>query len=233
MDRKRLVDYLPDFMKNFAELKELMRVVNIETDNINLEIGRVLDEAFIEDCTEYGIKKYEKLCGILPLDTDTLEERKARVKIRWNDSIPYTFISLIRKLNAYCGGADYYDLDADLENYYLSIVTKLSSESALQEVENMLEKILPMNIHYESVNNVERTLNLTIYGVGAMLQGTVSTIQSENNAEHYLQTTKYPFGTVTSNKTVTIGCDLDKEYQFETVEYQSSWIVTHKDITIN
>ena len=44
-DRKKLIEYLPDFMKNFSEIKELMRVANVESDESYSRIGGVIDEA--------------------------------------------------------------------------------------------------------------------------------------------------------------------------------------------
>ena len=92
IDRKKLIDYLPPIMQNFTEIKQITKVEQTEVNSLDFEIGRALDNAFIEDCDEYGIKKYEKLVGVTPTAQDTLESRKSRVLIRWNDFIPDSYI---------------------------------------------------------------------------------------------------------------------------------------------
>lgn len=169
MDRKKLIEYLPRFMQNFSELKELLRVANEETDLIHTQIGRILDEAFIESCTEYGLRKYENLLHIIPADGESLETRRLRVMMRWYEYSPYTFRVLVNKLNMICG-VNNYDLTADLENYYFRVQTELGSYGSMDELAYMYESILPQNIFYESVNvlNIEAACSLN-YGGGLVM----------------------------------------------------------------
>lgn len=165
MDRKKLIEYLPDFMQKFSEIKELMRVTNIESDQIYPLIGKNLDEAFIEDCSEYGIRKYENCLHIIPDESETLETRKLRVLMRWYDYAPYTFRVLVNKLNMICG-VNNYDLQVDFENYHFKIITELGTYGSIDELAHMFESILPENIFYESVNtlNIESTCSLNYIG---------------------------------------------------------------------
>ena len=146
MDRKKLIEYLPDFMQKFSEIKELMRVSNIESDRIYPLIGKCLDEAFIEDCSEYGIRKYESCLHIIPDESETLETRKLHVMMRWYDNAPYTFRVLINKLNMICG-VNNYDIDSDLENYSISI--SIYGKPNTLEIEQYIDSILPQNITHD------------------------------------------------------------------------------------
>lgn len=165
MERRKLIEYLPDFMQKFSEIKELMQAANVETDRIYPLIGKSLDEAFIEDCSEYGIRKYESCLHIIPDESETLETRKLRVLMRWYDYAPYTFRVLINKLNMICG-VNNYDLQADLENYYFKVITELGVYGSVEELAYMYESILPENIFYESVNtlNIESKCSLGYVG---------------------------------------------------------------------
>lgn len=151
MDRKRLLDYLPHFMQNFSELKELMQVANDETDLLYAAIGRMLDEAYIEDCTEYGIRKYESFLHMPHPVNEPLETRKMRVLMRWHDYSPYTYRVLLQRLNMICG-VNNYDLQPDLEDYYFKVITELGMYGGVEELIYMLESILPQNIYYETEN---------------------------------------------------------------------------------
>ena len=159
MERKRLIDYLPRFMQNFSEIKELMRVANIESDQMYLKIGQLLNNAFIEDCDEYGIKKYERFLDITPSSEDTLERRKSRVLLNWNSDIPYTYRELIRRLNVLCGVNDY---DISEDDYLIECLLYDSEHE--KEVLDILEEMLPANMHY-SVKAANKMYALTYIAV--------------------------------------------------------------------
>lgn len=167
-ERKKLIDHLPPFMQSFGEIRQIMGAEEPWIEHVCQSAGKILDNAFIEDCDEYGLRKYESLLGILPESGDTLETRKARVKIRWNDFAPYSYRALVRKLNACCG-VNGYDLDADLENYGLSVVTRLSVPAEVLEVEAMVECMLPMNMYFETFNRITRELDAAACGFGAVV----------------------------------------------------------------
>lgn len=148
IERKKLIDYLPPIMQNFSEFKQIMKVEQPEMDLLDAGIQRVLDNAFIADCDGYGIKKYEAILHILRDADDTLDLRKLRVLIRWNEFAPYTYRVLIRKLNVICG-VNGYDILPDLENYILKISIHLSVVKQRAEVERFIERVIPMNMNYE------------------------------------------------------------------------------------
>lgn len=146
MERKKLLEYLPDFMKQFLEMKEIMQTEDKEMDIVDSSIKKVLDNAFIEDCDEIGIKKYETLLGIVPNPKDTIESRRSMVLLYWNSDIFYTYRELIHKLNKICESHGY-ELDADLENY--NIQFNIYSKVNITDIESFLEKVLPQNIRYD------------------------------------------------------------------------------------
>lgn len=152
-ERRRLIDFLPHFMQNVSEIRALLQSANIETDSINTDIEGILDEAYIDSCTDYGLRKYENLLHIIPADDESLETRKMRVKMRWYDYCPYSLRVLISKLNMICG-VNEYDLQGDYEDYYFKLITELSSYGSVDELSYMLESILPQNMFYESINNL-------------------------------------------------------------------------------
>lgn len=162
MERKRLIDCLPPFPKQFREIREIMRVANDETDNIDKQIQWVLNSAFILDCDEYGIKKYENMLNIKPSSKDTLDSRKKRVLTRWNEFLPYTYRTLLRKLNLLCGND--FEVFADFEtDYRLVIITHLGTYGQVEEVNSLLERILPQNIVIETKNVVELQAEDNLY----------------------------------------------------------------------
>ena len=85
-----LIDYLPPFLQGYRELQAIMTAENPEFQAVSDEGQVVLDNTFIMHCDEKGISRFEKMLGIYPLPTDTLDSRQSRVLTRWNDVVPYT-----------------------------------------------------------------------------------------------------------------------------------------------
>lgn len=203
MDRKKLIDYLPPIMQNFTEIKQITKVEQTEVNSLDFEIGRVLDNAFIEDCDEYGIKKYEKLVGVTPTAQDTLESRISRVLIHWNDFIPYSYRVLIRKLNIFCG-VNNYDISGDLKNYELVIQTMLSLPGQSKELEIMLNKMLPLNISLSVLNDLEYELIGHAHSHGVTVETKAITINSETNTQETVEGIITHSDIVSPHKFITI-----------------------------
>lgn len=153
MTRKRLIDYLPPFMQDFAEIKAIMKTEQPELDRAWLDIQIPLADAFIMDCDEYGLKKYEAFVGVMPGPGDTLDERKARVLIWWNNFIPYTYRVLVRRLNALCGAGNY-EISGSLENYELLLKTNLMLGGQMQSLEHLIIQMVPMNMNCGAENEL-------------------------------------------------------------------------------
>lgn len=168
LERKKLIDYLPPFTRQFGEIKEVMETENKQFDVLNENIQKVLDNAFIADCDEYGIKKYESLLNIVPVPEDTLESRKSRVLLRWNEYVPYTYRVLIRRVNAYCGENNY-RVNYEPENYQIFLQTSLEMFGQVQELEEMLDRILPENIYYRTENTIRAETGNTLYTGGGVV----------------------------------------------------------------
>ena len=191
-------------MQSFKELREITRVEETQLNQIDEDVAQILNEAFIMDCSEYGIQKYESILGILPEITDSLEDRKARVLIRWNDSLPYTIRTLIEKLNSYCG-VNNYDLVLDrLNDYEITIYTHFRLHTAIQELEATLDKMIPLNVHYETFNDLVRDIDGTCFGASATVTSIVSTTTTETNKSETITQSMYQSGAIVTNKTIVI-----------------------------
>jgi len=169
LKRKKLIEYQSPFMQKFAEIKELMKAGDEEIELLEQCIQRVMDNAFIMDCDIYGIKKYESMLNILPDAKDTLESRKSRILVRWNNTIPYTWRTLLKKLDLLCDGN--YEAGNNFKTGYKVYVTAhLGLPGQTEELERLLEKILPANLVIEAANTVE------IQTEGTVKQAAVNTV---------------------------------------------------------
>ncbi len=160
-----IIEHLPDVSKGFKEIKAITSVENIELTILDEKIKELKNNQFFLFCNEQGIKRFEELLKITPKVTDTLEDRQFRVLARYNSTIPYTFENLKKQLTILCG-EDGFSCELFNEEYLLKVRVELFVKVMYQEVEKLLEKILPANIvvDLDLRYNQYKTLERFTYG---------------------------------------------------------------------
>ena len=98
-----LKGYLPEVLKNVRELDAIMDAENPEIEDLWQACEDCMNDQFISEATENGIERREKMLGITPFATDTLDDRRFRLLSRYMEDIPYTRKSLINMLTSLCG----------------------------------------------------------------------------------------------------------------------------------
>ena len=197
MDRQKLIEYLPTFMQQFIEMQQIMKANDAELDRLYERVEKTLDNAFIEDCNAEGIAKFEKQLHIIPNAQEDLETRKARVMLRWNESVPYTIRVLYKQLNALCGVNDY-EIEADLQHYMIAITSHLKTSGQIEELERMCKKILPENMYYVLSN----WLNRTTYG-SVHIGGIIASRKKTKYIESSMRTVQTMTGDIHMDVAVT------------------------------
>lgn len=140
-----LIAYLPPIIQ---ELRELQAITNAENPEFQLIFDtseQVLKNQFINDCDLDGIKRYEDILNIKPSLNDTMESRKFRVLSRWNDKMPYTWNSFLKKLDSLCGEGNY-TISLDNGIYTIYLETHIGIYGGLDEIYNLLNEVIPCNL---------------------------------------------------------------------------------------
>lgn len=158
-----LSSYLPPFMAEYREINETLSAENPEFILAWTAADLTLKNMFIESANEYGISRFEKLLGIFPSANDTLDSRRKRVSIRWFNELPFTYKALLEKLIAICGDGDFSVICNFKEAYEISVTLDLSLQSKVEEVENMLDTMLPMNLLPDRWYTHSENLELQLY----------------------------------------------------------------------
>lgn len=143
-----LLGYLPLFMQEYLEIRQIMLSENPEFQLVEDESEIIKNNQFISTCNENGICRYEDMLGIIPKSNDTLNERIIKVLIRWNNTLPYTIKALNAKLKIICSDKGSYEIIPDFNNYKITLIVSLSLNSQLVELEHILHDMLPANIDY-------------------------------------------------------------------------------------
>lgn len=170
MDRK-LIDYLPPFIKSIREIKIIMNCEDTELEALWHEVGDVLDDQFILHATLNGVKRWEKILKLQPKATDTLKSRKIRILNQLNVRLPYTYRMLIERLEQLCGSGNYL-VSCNFNQYEISIKTHLDTVNKIEELCDLLKHILPANIIVQTHNTMFLSGAGKIYIGGIYKMGT-------------------------------------------------------------
>lgn len=142
---RRLIDYLPPFMQKYLELRQIMDAEQPEINSLWTAYENALDDQFIMDATEYGVRRWENMLKVTPKDTDSLDERKFNILAKLNQELPYTLTKLKEVLTTLCG-ADGFSIDLQPEQYHIEVTLALSNNNNYQNVVNVLAKMIPANM---------------------------------------------------------------------------------------
>lgn len=156
-----LLGHLPPFIQEYMEIREIMKTENPEFQLVEDESEIIKNNQFIQSCNLTGISKFEKLIGIVPSADDTLESRINRVLLRWNDTVPYTWKTLLNKLDTLCGGSDNYEIIRKLDEHKLEITTHLDLYGQVEELDYFLSYMLPASMVLDAKNKLFIDLNAT------------------------------------------------------------------------
>lgn len=133
----------PPIIWNIKEIQIANKIIEPWLEKLTKDIEEVDEDILITTATERGIARREKILGITPQATDSLEDRRYRVLVKWYDTYPYTENNLRERLDALVGAG----------NYTLTITpTKCTCKLALARklqynaVGTMLEKVVPLHI---------------------------------------------------------------------------------------
>lgn len=149
-----LVSYLPPFMQNYQEPVAALEAENPEFLLIWNATNRILYNHFISTADEYGISRFEKMLGITATSEDTLESRRSRVQSKWFNTIPYTMKVLLQKLVILCGDTSFSLTNNFTEGYTVTIDTDLELFGQVEELEYIINTMIPSNIVVISKNSI-------------------------------------------------------------------------------
>ena len=146
MYKRKLIDYLPEFLRNVREYKAILTdAVQPEVIELFQAIENALSDQFVDSASESAISRYEKMLKITPRATQTLDERRFTILTLMNAQLPYTLNSLKKRLENLCG-KDNYSVEVDANNYTLVVRVALTAKNAFNDVCDVLEKIVPANM---------------------------------------------------------------------------------------
>lgn len=146
-ETKTLLEYLPPFLREYYEFKQLCKSGDIEVSSIDKAVDWNFDSAFISDCDETVLSKYEKFLGIVSSSSQSLETRKNKVLLQWNTIASMTLPQFVSKLQEYCGKDNIY-VDTSREQFYQLVLWLNIHKVDVPIIKDFVDTWLPMNVNY-------------------------------------------------------------------------------------
>lgn len=153
---------VPLHIKNNDVISEIYRIGDKFASQWYDDIDSVNDDIFIATSTERGIARREAILKIIPLDTETLDARRARVMMRWYDRTPYTKIVIERRIKATCGEGNYV-ITYDAENMYLDVLLREVDDVTLYTIARELEELINLQLILNIRNQIQGVSEATEY----------------------------------------------------------------------
>lgn len=161
MERK-LINYLPYIVRGYAEFQGISESEQPEFETVWNSSDEVLNNQFIDTATNYGLSKWEKMLNIRPKGTDTLESRRIKIKAKLNTIIPYTFRTLLQKLEAISYNLPF-EVTIKENSYLLQIFTEWDIQGQIDSLKSILDEMVPVNISILSQNKISGDCKNTMY----------------------------------------------------------------------
>lgn len=139
-----LIEY-PEHVFGIKEIEALSKVIDIEMAKLGIEIDNMKLDTAIKTATIRGIERREKVLKIVPLDTQSLEDRRDVVLSRYSDRAEYTEQYLRKHLDNLFE-SDMYILTIDYEQQYLNFRCTLKSKTKFELANRLIEKITPLHV---------------------------------------------------------------------------------------
>lgn len=140
----KLIEYLPPFLQEVREFKEIFNSEDIELERINKAIDEIKREVIVKTAESYGLDRYEKIYNIVP-DTNNIEQRRFNILSKINNKIPFTINWLKNKLETLVG-KDNYRIDVKHNEYSITIEVIMLFEDIANSLNINLREQLPANM---------------------------------------------------------------------------------------
>jgi len=141
----KIIDYLPPVLRDIGDFAEIANAEQAQFDAFDAARGGMADDLFLTTLTENGAKRWESIMNITSKGTDSLETRKFRILVKFNEQTPYTMAALREKLANLCG-EDGYTAVLDAGTYTLTVRVALTAKGFYDEVDALLKRVVPANL---------------------------------------------------------------------------------------
>ena len=136
----------PEIILKIPEISTIYKRNDKQAEELDKALSEFDDNVSFDRIRESGIKRWEKIFNIVPLDDDTIDERRLRVHAKSLEKAPYSRIIVSRRIKNLCEEGCIVSFSEDRQS--VSVKIGLKSRRMQKTVESFLEDALPLNMIY-------------------------------------------------------------------------------------
>lgn len=148
-------------MRQYLPLKLVTGAENKIFQDALSELKKIDNNEFIQTADTDGLRRFEKMLGIISYPEESLDIRRNRILAKWNDELPYTINALKKKLDIVCGEYQY-EIQCKFNEYQMEIVTHLKNYGQIDEFYNIIDYMVPCNIILSIINTLTNELDMSL-----------------------------------------------------------------------
>lgn len=138
----------PEIILKIPDIAQIYDYNEIQEEELEAAVEELNDDIMLDTMHIDIIERWEKILNINPLDDDTEEDRRFKVKAKVNEKLPYSLRVLKRKLDTLCPGG--YSMEISEDGTNLNVKIALTSKKMRSAIADMLEEMLPLNMLYST-----------------------------------------------------------------------------------
>lgn len=144
MDGTNLIEYLPQFLREYRELAAICDTESPELDAAADQMKKLLDKLFIESTDLNGLSRLEEIAGTASGIHLSEAERKSALYAAYNLDTVYTYRKLIEMLAAIQGNNSFsvHVLNCNI----ILLDMNLESRAQYDAINKMLYAVIPCNM---------------------------------------------------------------------------------------
>lgn len=165
---KKLIEFTPNYLKENKTINAIYDAIQPVFDKLEKEAISVRNNIIPQTANSKGLEAFEKWLGIKTNKRLSDEDRQVEVLAKLNQSIPYTEVRLLKMLAGVVGW-DNFTLEIDFATVKVWVDT--NSIRQTMSVMNMLEAVLPLNLHFDLTHLIdEGKENINLGATGVLLK---------------------------------------------------------------
>lgn len=138
---KDIKQYWTSIVKGIGEFQQIAEAENPEFNELTGCLTRLLNDSFVKDATEYGVKRWESILNIIPNPGETLDDRKVKILGLLNMTLPYTYKMLDGVVASILDDYTMY-----IRGYTLTLETVFKSDNEYRDINSLFEQVVPKNL---------------------------------------------------------------------------------------
>lgn len=171
------VEY-PKVVLKIRDVREAIEAGDKIGEMIERHLKELDNNITIWDSEESGIAHRERILGISPSDSASLEDRRLEVLLRWYDSPIYTERVLRSKLDSVLGEENYV-LNIHLDEKLVECQIELTRHLMFKSVQNLFEQMVPLDYLINVTLRYNQHITLAPYTHAQLHNWTHFTLRNE------------------------------------------------------